>query len=173
MTRRFKIPDHEATLNLTITLRDALPLNHLARFVIAVIVQLDLSGTDAGDAPAGGVTFAPEILLGLLIYGYATSVFSSRTVECATYQSIPFRFIASRLYPDHDMIANFRKTLLVEIRELFIQDGDKDNRVLFVHQQRFRRRRRNIYAKQHGHRGSLPEMSHAPIPRGRREHPPH
>ena len=121
MTRQFKTPDYEATLNLTITLRDALPLNHLARFVVDVIAQLDLSRIYAGYAPVGGVAFAPEILVGLLFYGYATGVFSSRKIERHTYESIPFRFIASGLHPDHDTIANFRKTFLDEIRELFVQ----------------------------------------------------
>jgi len=68
-----------------------------------------------------GVAFAPEILLGLLFYGYATGVFSSRKIERATHESIPFRFIASGLHPDHDTIANFRKTFLAEIEELFVQ----------------------------------------------------
>jgi transposase len=98
-----------------------LPLNHLARFVVDVITQLDLSRIYAGYAPVGGVAFAPEILLGLLFYGYATGVFSSRKIERATFESIPFRFIASGLHPDHDTIANFRKTFLVEIQDLFVQ----------------------------------------------------
>ncbi len=121
MPRPFKIPDYEATLNLTITLRDALPLNHLARFVVDVIAQLDLSRIYAGYAPVGGVALAPEILLGLLFYGYASGVFSSRKIERQTHESIPFRFIASGLHPDHDTIANFRKTFLAEIQELFVQ----------------------------------------------------
>ncbi len=121
MTRPFKTPDYEATLNLTITLRDALPPNHLARFIVDVIAQLDLSRIYAGYAPVGGVAFAPEILLGLLFYGYATGIFSSRKIERHTYESIPFRFIASGLHPDHDTIANFRKTFLGEIQELFVQ----------------------------------------------------
>jgi transposase len=86
-----------------------------------VIAQLDLSRIYAGYAPVGGVAFAPEILLGLLFYGYTTGVFSSRKLERQTYESIPFRFIASGLHPDHDTIANFRKTFLAEIQELFVQ----------------------------------------------------
>ena len=121
MTRQFKTPDYEATLNQTITLRDALPPNHLARFVVDVIAQLDLSRIYAGYAPVEGIAFAPEILLGLVFYGYATGVFSSRKIECHTYESIPFRFIASGLHPDHDTIANFRKTFLAEIQALFVQ----------------------------------------------------
>lgn len=121
MTRPFRTPDYEATLNQTITLREALPPNHLARFVVDVISQLDLRAIYAHYAPVGGVAIAPEILLGLLFYGYATGVFSSRKIERATSESIPFRFIASGGHPDHDTIAQFRKTFLAEIQELFVQ----------------------------------------------------
>jgi transposase len=121
MSRQFKTPDYEATLNLTITVREALPPNHLARFVVDVIAQLDLGRIYAHYGPIGGVAVAPEILLGLLFYGYATGVFSSRKIERQTHESIPFRFIASGLHPDHDTLANFRKTFLPEIQELFVQ----------------------------------------------------
>jgi transposase len=121
MTRKFKTPDYESTLDQTVTLREALPPNHLARFVVVVIAQLDLSNLYVRYAPVGGEAIAPEILLGLLFYGYATGVFSSRKIERATYESIPFRFIASGLHPDHDTIANFRKTFLAELQELFVQ----------------------------------------------------
>ena len=121
MSREFKTPDYEATLNLTITLSEALPPNHLARFVVDVVSQLDLTRIYARYAPMGGVAIAPEILLGLLFYGYATGVFSSRKIERATHENIPFRFVAGGLHPDHDTIANFRKTFLPEIQELFVQ----------------------------------------------------
>jgi len=121
MSRKFKKPDYETALNQAITLREALPANHLARFVVMVIGQLDLSHIYARYALVGGEAIAPEILLGLLFYGYTTGVFSSRKMEKATYESIPFRFIASGLHPDHDTIANFRKTFLAEIQELFVQ----------------------------------------------------
>jgi transposase len=98
MTREFKTRDYDATLNQTITLREALPPNHLARFVVDVISQLDVTPIYAHYALLGGVAIAPEILLGLLFYGYATNVFSSRKIERATYESIPFRFVASGLW---------------------------------------------------------------------------
>jgi transposase len=121
MSRKFKTPDYELALNQGITLREALPANHLARFVVIVIGQLDMSHIYMRYAPVGGEAIAPEILLGLLFYGYATGVFSSRKIEKATYENIPFRFIASGVHPDHDTIANFRKTFLAEIQELFVQ----------------------------------------------------
>ena len=121
MPRKFKTPDYEAILNSTIPMGEALPPNHLARFVVDVITQLDLSRLYARYAPVGGEAFAPEILLGLLVYGYATGVFSSRKLERATYESLPLRFVAGGLHPDHDTIAHFRKTFLGEIQELFVQ----------------------------------------------------
>lgn len=104
-----------------VRLGDVLPPAHLARFVVDVIGQMDLSNIYGRYAAYGGEAIAPEILLGLLFYGYATGVFSSRKIEKGTYESIPMRYIAGGLHPDHDTISNFRKTFLEEIQELFVQ----------------------------------------------------
>jgi len=120
MSRKFKTADYEATLNSTVTLRDCLPPDHLARFIVDVITQLDLSAIYAHYGPRGGEAIAPEILFGLLFYGYATGTFSARKIERATYESMPFHFLAGGLHPDHDTIANFRKTFLSELKDLFV-----------------------------------------------------
>jgi len=119
--RRFITVDYEAALDLIVSLRECLSPDHLARFVVEVIAQLDLNCIYVQYGTRGGEAYAPEILLGLLFYGYATGAFSSRKIEKATYESIPFRYIAGDLHPDHDTIANFRKTFLSEIGELFVQ----------------------------------------------------
>jgi transposase len=121
MARRFRMVDYEKALDQTITIRDVLPPDHLARFIARVVLMLDVSAIYAQYAPVGGEAYAPELLLGLLFYGYATGVFSSRKIEKATYESIPFRFLAGGWHPDHDTIANFRKTFLPEITNLFAQ----------------------------------------------------
>jgi len=121
MSRKFKRPDYEATLKTTIVLEEALPANHLARFVVDIIVQLDLSKIYAGYAEQGGEAIAPEALLGLLFFGYSTGLFSSRKLEKATYENLGARYVAGGLHPDHDTIANFRKTFLPELQSLFIQ----------------------------------------------------
>jgi hypothetical protein len=69
----------------------------------------------------GGEAIAPEVLLAVLFYGYATGVFSSRKMEKATHEHLAFRYVAGGLHPDHDTLANFRKTFLPEIGELFVQ----------------------------------------------------
>ena len=121
MGRRFKRVDYEASLKQTVTLEEVLPPDHLARFIVGTIRLLDLSAIYAQYGPIGGEPYAPEILLGVLLYGYATGTFSSRKIETATYESIPYRYIAGGLHPDHDTIATFRKTFLAEIASLFAQ----------------------------------------------------
>ena len=121
MTRKFKAADYEKTLELQISLRDVLPPDHLARFIVDVIAQLDLSAIYNQYSDQGAPPYAPEVLLGLLFYGYASGVFSSRKIEKGTYEVIPFRFIAGNMHPDHATIAHFRKEYLAELKELFVQ----------------------------------------------------
>ncbi len=121
MSRTFKTVDYQATLDVTVRLGDCVPPNHLARFVVDTIAQLDLSAIYSRYGSRGGEPYAPELLLGVLFYGYATGVFSTRKMEQGTYESAPFRFVAGNLHPDHDTLANFRKTFLSELKGLFVE----------------------------------------------------
>jgi len=121
MSRTFKKVDYDQALDLTVRLGDCLPPEHLARFVVDSVAQLDLSALYAKYGSRGGEPYAPEMLLGLLLYGYATGVFSSRKIERATYESVAFRFIAGNVHPDHDTLAAFRRTFLPELKDLFVQ----------------------------------------------------
>lgn len=121
MARKFKTVDYERSGQQTLTIDDCLPADHLARFIVAIIELLDLSVFYAYYAAVGGEPIDPKVLLGLLLYGYATGVFSSRKIENATYEVIPFRFIAGELHPDHSTIAWFRKQFLTEIEVVFAQ----------------------------------------------------
>ena len=98
-----------------------LPERHLARFVVEVVDQMDLSTMVKAYRGSGSASYHPAMLLGLLIYGYATKVFSSRAIERATYDSVAFRFIAGNEHPDHDTIATFRKRFLPQIEGLFVE----------------------------------------------------
>lgn len=113
--------NYEQTLDLTRRLGDCLPPDHLAHFVVDCGAQLDLSALSASSGRRGGAPYAPEVLLGLLLSGYATGVFSSRKIERATYESVAFRFIAGHMHPDHDTLATFRHTFLQELKDLFVQ----------------------------------------------------
>jgi len=88
--------------------------------VVEVIERLDLSAMVKSYRGSGSASYHPSMLLGLLVYGYATGVFSSRKLERASYDSVAFRFIAANDHPDHDTIATFRRRFLKEIETLFV-----------------------------------------------------
>jgi len=121
MARKFKTIDHEQSGRQTLTIDDCLPADHLARFIVSIVKMLDLSMFYAYYAAIGGEPMDPPVLLALLLYAYATGVFSSRKIEKATYEVIPFRFIAGGLHPDHSTLAWFRKQFLAEIKLVFVQ----------------------------------------------------
>jgi transposase len=98
-----------------------LPERHLARFVVEIIEGLDLTAMSKSYRGTGSASYHPAPLLGLLVYGYATGVFSSRKLERATHDSVAFRFIAANDHPDHDTIATFRRRFLKEIEALFVK----------------------------------------------------
>jgi transposase len=103
------------------SVQEWLPEDHLARFIVETVEQLDLSELDREYAGRGMAAFPPAMLLSLLFYGYATGEFSSRRIERATYDSVAFRFIAANTHPDHDTVATFRKRFLPQLKELFVQ----------------------------------------------------
>jgi len=98
-----------------------LPQRHMARFVVEVIDGLDLTAMSKSYRGTGSASYHPAPLLGLLVYGYATGVFSSRKLERATYDSVAFRFVAANDHPDHDTIATFRRRFLKDIEALFVK----------------------------------------------------
>jgi transposase len=89
--------------------------------VVEVVNGLDLSAMVRSYRGAGSASYHPSLLLSILLYGYATGVFSSRKLEQATYDSVAFRFIAVNEHPDHDTIAAFRRRFLKEIESIFVQ----------------------------------------------------
>jgi transposase len=117
----FRTVDRETGFLLPPSVDEWLPQKHLARFVVEVIDGLDLRAMSASYRGSGSASYPPSLLLGLLVYGYATGVFSSRKLERATYDSVAFRFLGANEHPDHDTIAAFRRRFLKEIEGLFVQ----------------------------------------------------
>jgi transposase len=103
------------------SVQDYLPEDHLARFVVEIVDQLDLNHLSAVYTGRGSKPFHPAMLVSLLFYGYATGVFSSRKLEKASYDSIAFRYVCANTNPDHDTIASFRKRFLPELSALFVE----------------------------------------------------
>jgi transposase/IS5 family transposase len=121
MSAHFKAVDRETIYLFPPSVQDWLPEKHLARFVVDVVSKLDLHELKMPYTGVGSEPFNPEMLLALLVYGYAMGVFSSRKLEQATYDSIAFRYIAANTHPDHDTIATFRKRFLEQLKPLFLQ----------------------------------------------------
>ena len=103
------------------SMNDWLPEHHLARFVVEIVEQLDLTRMERAYGTSGSDAYHPAVLLSILMYGYATGVFSSRKLEHATHDSIAFRFVAADQHPDHDTLNTFRKRFLKEIEALMVQ----------------------------------------------------
>src|SRR5712692_5153722 len=117
----FRAIDRETGFLLPPSIDEWLPEKHLARFVVEVVDGLDLSAMIRSYRGSGSAFYHPALLLGVLVYGYTTGVFSSRKLERATYDSVAFRFISGNEHPDHDTIATFRRRFLKEIEGLFVR----------------------------------------------------
>jgi len=117
----FRLIDRDTGFLMPPSVDEWLPERHLARFVVEVVAGLDLRAMTGSYRGSGEASYHPELLLGVIIYGYATGVFSSRKLERATYDSVALRFIAANEHPDHDTIAAFRRRFLPQIEKLFVQ----------------------------------------------------
>ena len=119
------IPD---TVNQTLlfppSLDDWLPEGHLARFLLDVVSALDLSAIYKSYQDKDGrgqAAYAPEMMVRLLLYGYARGVYSSRKIQTRTFEDVAFRYLSGDQHPDHATIAEFRKRHLEALSGLFTQ----------------------------------------------------
>jgi len=123
--KTFKPYNPDQLFLLPPALRDWLPEGHLALFLSDVVeTALDLSpilaAYETGDG-RGQPPYHPAPLVKLLLYGYCTGKPSSRQIERATYEEIPYRVLAANQHPDHDTLAAFRQTHLAALAGLFLQ----------------------------------------------------
>jgi transposase len=119
--KNFRPVDRDTGFLMPPSVDEWLPEKHLARFVVEVIASLDLRAMTGSYRGSGEASYHPAVLLGILVYGYATGVFSSRKLERATHDSVAFRFVAANQHPDHDTIAAFRRRFLKPIEALFVE----------------------------------------------------
>jgi len=119
------IPD---TVNQTLlfppSIHDWLPEGHLARFLLDVVSVLDLSAIYTSYQEKDGrgqAAYAPEMMVRLLLYGYARGVYSSRKIQTRTFEDVAFRYLSGDQHPDHATIAEFRKRHLEALSGLFTQ----------------------------------------------------
>jgi transposase len=101
-----------------------LPEGHLVYFVLDLVEDLDLSAIERrlqAKDPRGERSYAPRMMTALLLYGYATGVFSSRKIARATYEDVGFRVLAANEHPFFTTVNEFRATHREALAELFYQ----------------------------------------------------
>ena len=102
---------------------DWLPEDHLARFVLDTVGELDLSEihTHYEREARGKPPHHPQMMVALLLYAYCVGVPSSRKIEKRTYEDVAFRVLAGNTQPDHTRISEFRRIHLQALSKLFVQ----------------------------------------------------
>ena len=121
--KRFKDYSPDQQLLLPPNLGDWLEEGHLACFIRDVVGELDLSQIydDYRSQRGGQPAYQPQMMVSLLLYGYCVGMASSRKIEKATYEQVPFRVLAANQHPDHDTICTFRRRHLEPLADLFVQ----------------------------------------------------
>jgi transposase len=121
MAARFITIDYDTPLILPPNLRDWVPADHLAHFILDAVEEMDLRRIKVNERGTGSEQYPPRMLLALLLYCYATGLFSSRRIEQATYDSVPVRMICGDTHPDHDTICTFRRENKALLQETFVR----------------------------------------------------
>ena len=109
MGLRFIGGDREQSFLMAPDVRDWLPENHLAWFVLAAVEEMDLwpfyaaYRVDGKSRPA----YEPAMMVALLLYAYSRGIRSSRVIERACIEDVAFRVVAAQQRPDHATIARF------------------------------------------------------------------
>ncbi len=114
---------------LPVDMRDWLPADHLAWFVLDTVESLDVSGFERRLGGTGAPGYDPRLLLSVLIYGYCRGIRSSRQIESACRSDVAFLVLCALDAPDHSTIARFRRdhsvrTGIVRLKAV-IPDGKK------------------------------------------------
>jgi len=121
MATRFVPIDRDTPLLLPPNLRDWVPADHLVHFVLDAVEALDLRQVKVNLRGTGSEQYPPHMLLGLLIYSYATGTFGSRRIEQSTYDSVPVRVLTADTHPDHDTLCTFRRENRALLTESFVK----------------------------------------------------
>src|SRR5689334_14791870 len=123
MPTSYRPYEPDQVMLLPAALQDWLPKGHLAYFISDAINALDLSAFFARYAGGGSRNqpFHPAMMVKVLIYGYATGVFSSRKMERRLHEDLAFRMLGAGNFPKHRTIRDFRALHLKELSDLFVQ----------------------------------------------------
>lgn len=106
---KFVESDQSQPFLLPPDLRDWLPADDLAHFVLEAVARVPMSAFKVNNRGTGSAQYHPQMMLALLIYCYANGIFGSRRIERATHRDIGVRYITANEHPDHDTICTFRR----------------------------------------------------------------
>ncbi len=109
MPRRFVNIDHDTPMLLPPDLRGWVPKDHLVHFIMDAVALLDLSKARLNERGTGNAQYPPGMMLGLIIYCYATGTFASRRIEKLSHENVAVRYLCADTHPDHDSICKFRR----------------------------------------------------------------
>lgn len=102
-------------------LKDWVADDDLAHFIAEAAERVDMRAFHVSRTGSGKSQYHPRMMLGLLVYCYASGIFSSRRIEQASYRNVSVRFIAANTHPDHDTIAKFRRDNGAAFQAAFVQ----------------------------------------------------
>ena len=121
MAARYQNIDRQTPMLLPECIQDWIPDNDLAHFVIDAVAALKLDQCSINHRGTGDAQYPPEMMLSLLVYCYATGLFSSRRIERATWQNVAVRYLCANTHPDHDTLCAFRRKNGPLIQETFVK----------------------------------------------------
>ena len=121
MPAKFVNIDRDTALLLPPDLREWVPEDHLVHFLLEAVAQLDLRAARVNERGSGSAQYPPSLLLALLVYSYASGVFSSRQIERSTYDSVAVRVLCADTHPDHDTLCTFRRENAALLAAAFAQ----------------------------------------------------
>ena len=115
--------DREQLFLLPPSLKEWLPENHLAFFILDIVEELDLTGFYEAYRKdgKGGATYDPKAMLAVLLYAYCSGERSSRRIERRLQEDVAFRVLAVNQQPDHATLARFRVRHEEAIASIFCQ----------------------------------------------------
>ncbi|MEO5961424.1 MAG: transposase [Opitutaceae bacterium] len=127
MGAKFVNVDRDTALLLPPDMREWVPEDHLVHFLLEAVEHIDVGAARVNERGTGSDQYPPSLLL---VYSYASGMFSSRQIERATYDSVAVRVLCADTHPDHDTLCAFRRqnapllaTAFAQVLELAAHGG--------------------------------------------------
>jgi len=127
----FKEYSYTQTVLLPPSLESLIASNHPVRIVNDIVERIDLKLLTKAYAGGGTSSYHPKMMLKIMVYSYLTNIYSSRKMEAAVKENIPFMWLSGMQTPDHNTINTFRglrlkdtlKDIFTQIVELLAEEG--------------------------------------------------